>query len=89
MSMATTFDRSRVGSSDLSRESLMSLKDLAKVKDLPIQRTRQTWWNYCTKGVEAGNGYRMILDSVKIGRRHHTSREAVLRFIDALARAGR
>lgn len=73
----------------LSRENLLSLKDLAKVKDMPIARTRQTWWLYCTRGVVAGNGFRMMLESVKIGGRHHTSREAVLRFLDALEKCGR
>lgn len=73
----------------LTREKLYSLKELQYLRDLPIERTRQTWWLYCTRGVVAGNGYRMILESVKINNRHHTSREAVLRFLDALERSGR
>jgi hypothetical protein len=73
----------------IKNERLYTFKEIRAMKDLPIVRSRRSWWLYCTKGVVAGNGYRMILESVKIGNRHHTSREAVLRFIDALARAGR
>ena len=73
----------------LANEKLLTLKDLVGHKEMPFKRTRQTWWNYCTKGVVAGNGYRMILESIKINHRHHTSLEAVRRFLDALERSGR
>lgn len=72
----------------LKDEKLLSLKELSFHKEVGIRRTRQSWWIYCTKGVVAGNGYRMILESVKIGNRHHTSLEAVKRFLGSLEQCG-
>jgi hypothetical protein len=74
----------------LLAEAIVGLSAVAR--DLPGSAPGKsvhaaTMWRWATSGCTARDGRRVVLETVKIGSRIFTSREAVARFIEALSEA--
>ena len=74
----------------LLSESVISLADAAK--SLPLSRGGKplnftTLWRWHLKGVIGPNGERVKLEAAKLGGKLITSREAIVRFSEALSGA--
>jgi hypothetical protein len=74
----------------LLAETLVGLS--AAARDLPGSAPGRsvhaaTMWRWATSGCTARGGRRVVLETVSIGSRRFTSREAVHRFIEALSEA--
>lgn len=70
----------------LASETLFSLGEI--VHKLPIQRHHSTLRRWATRGVRAEDGTVVVLETVTIAGRRHTSVEAYKRFIAALVEHG-
>jgi hypothetical protein len=74
---------------DLLSESTVSL-NYARRKLIPVLNRKPisppTIYRWIGKGVLAGDGSRVKLEAVRVGRSFVTTREAVKRFFDELAR---
>lgn len=71
----------------LCQERLYTLAQISRARDLPLKRCHQTWLNYATQGIRAGNGEVVVLETLLIGTRYQTSKEAVFRMVMKLERA--
>lgn len=65
---------------DTTHETLVPLSQAAKTFPCPVHQT--TWWRWCIHGVKG-----IKLEYVRLGIRIFTSKEAIQRFMDALARS--
>lgn len=64
---------------------LLTLAEAAR--KLPRQRSAQSLWNWCRKGIKARNGERYYLRHVRIGKRLFTRSEWMEDFFEQLAEA--
>ena len=64
------------------REKLFPLIEIARMDQFPIELHKRTLRNYIREGLKNWHGVAVKLDAVRIGRKYHTSAEAVWRFID-------
>lgn len=76
---------------DLLQEELLTCSAAARLLreiDAGRRYAPSTIWRWMTRGVQATSRQRIVLESVRLGRRLLTSREALNRFAHAAARSG-
>jgi hypothetical protein len=68
---------------DLGRESLLTLNQAGKLLPDGARPSSCTWWRWATRGVKG-----VVLETIQIGNRKFTTREALQRFADQLSGKG-